>query len=85
MSQPGEVGDARRHGGPPTVEGISAVSLVTRDMARSVRFYRALGFSLRHGGEHATFTSLHAGSGLTFRLRVCRAGAMRWTTRRGSC
>jgi len=47
----------------PTIEGISAVTLVTRDMARAFRFYRALGFTLRHGGERATFTSLHAGSG----------------------
>jgi uncharacterized glyoxalase superfamily protein PhnB len=63
MSQPEEVGGARGHEGPPTVEGISAVSLVTRDMARAVRFYRALGFTIRHGGEQASFTSLHAGSG----------------------
>ena len=62
MSQPEEVGDAQRHEGPPTVERISAVSLVTQDMARSVRFYRALGFTIRHGGEQASFTSLHAGS-----------------------
>jgi catechol 2,3-dioxygenase-like lactoylglutathione lyase family enzyme len=48
---------------PPTVEGISAVSLVTRDMARAVRFYRALGFTVRYGGEQASFSSLHAGSG----------------------
>ena len=61
MSQPGEVGDARRHGGPPTVEGISAVTLVTHDMARSVRFYRDLGIPLRHGGEQASFTSLLVG------------------------
>jgi catechol 2,3-dioxygenase-like lactoylglutathione lyase family enzyme len=63
MSQHEEVGDAKRHEGPPTVEGISAVSLVTHDMARSVRFYRALDFTIRYGGEHASFTSLHAGSG----------------------
>jgi catechol 2,3-dioxygenase-like lactoylglutathione lyase family enzyme len=48
---------------PPTIEGISAVTLVTRDMARAVRFYSALGFTLRHGGEQAAFTSLRAGSG----------------------
>jgi catechol 2,3-dioxygenase-like lactoylglutathione lyase family enzyme len=48
---------------PPTVEGISAVSLVTHDMARAVRFYRALGFTIRSGGEQSPFTSLHAGSG----------------------
>jgi catechol 2,3-dioxygenase-like lactoylglutathione lyase family enzyme len=48
---------------PPTVEGISAVTLVTHDMVRAVRFYRALGFTIRSGGEQASFTSLHAGSG----------------------
>ena len=48
---------------PPTVQGISAVSLVTRDMARAIRFYRALGFIIRFGGEQSSFTSLHAGSG----------------------
>ena len=48
---------------PPAVEGISAVTLVTHDMARAVRFYRALGFTIRTGGEQASFTSLHAGSG----------------------
>jgi catechol 2,3-dioxygenase-like lactoylglutathione lyase family enzyme len=63
LSQPEEVRSARRHEGPPTVGGISAVSLVTHDMARSVRFYRALGFTIRHGGEQASFTSLQAGPG----------------------
>jgi catechol 2,3-dioxygenase-like lactoylglutathione lyase family enzyme len=32
-------------------------------MARSVGFYRALGFSIRSGGEESSFTSFHAGSG----------------------
>ena len=52
------------------VECISAVTLATRDMARSVRFYRALGFAVRYGGEDTSFTSLSAGAGhlnLTFR------------------
>jgi uncharacterized glyoxalase superfamily protein PhnB len=31
-------------------------------MARAVRFYRALGFTLRTGGERSLFTSLNAGS-----------------------
>jgi catechol 2,3-dioxygenase-like lactoylglutathione lyase family enzyme len=48
---------------PPTIEGISAVTLATHDMARAVRFYRALGFTLRYGGERSSFTSFHAGSG----------------------
>jgi catechol 2,3-dioxygenase-like lactoylglutathione lyase family enzyme len=47
----------------PAVEAISAITLATHDMARAVRFYRALGFSLRYGGEGATFTSFRAGSG----------------------
>jgi catechol 2,3-dioxygenase-like lactoylglutathione lyase family enzyme len=78
MSQPEEVGDARRHEGPPTVERISAVSLVTHDMARSVRFYRALGFSLRHGGEQASFTSLHAGSGYLNLIALPAGGPRSW-------
>lgn len=48
---------------PPTVEGISAVSLVTRHMVRAICFYRALGFTIRSGGDQSSFTSLHAGSG----------------------
>ena len=78
MSQPGEVGDARRHEGPPTVEGISAVTLVTHDMARSVRFYRALGFTLRHGGEQASFTSLHAGPGYLNLIARPAGGPRSW-------
>jgi catechol 2,3-dioxygenase-like lactoylglutathione lyase family enzyme len=47
----------------PRIEGISAITLVTQDMPRSVRFYLALGFSIRSGGEESSFTSFHAGSG----------------------
>lgn len=43
------------------IRSLSAVTLATHDMARAVRFYRALGFRLRYGGETAEFTSLHAG------------------------
>jgi catechol 2,3-dioxygenase-like lactoylglutathione lyase family enzyme len=49
--------------GPTRIEGISAVALATHDMARAVRFYLALGFALCHGGETASFSSLHAGRG----------------------
>jgi hypothetical protein len=45
------------------IESINAVTLAVHDMAGSVRFYTAPGFRLRYGGEHAPFTSLHAGSG----------------------
>ena len=40
------------------VESINAVTLAVHDMCRSVRFYSALEFSVRYGGEQAAFTSL---------------------------
>lgn len=45
------------------IESINAVTLVTADMARAVRFYSALGLEMRYGGESADFTSFHVGSG----------------------
>lgn len=45
------------------VETISAVTLVTQDMASCVAFYEALGFELRYGGAEAPFTSFRVGSG----------------------
>lgn len=44
------------------IESISAVTLATHDMARSVSFYRLLGFEVALGGNDATFTSLRAGA-----------------------
>ena len=45
-----------------TIDSISAVTLATHDMARALRFYRALGFPLRYGGDDAAFSSLSAGN-----------------------
>jgi len=45
------------------IEAISAVTLATHDMARAVGFYRSLGFRIRYGGEHASFTSFLIGTG----------------------
>ncbi len=45
------------------VESLSAVTLVTGDMAVAVRFYAALGFEKIYGGESADITSFRAGSG----------------------
>lgn len=45
------------------IEGISAVTLATRDMRVAVSFYRSLGFETLHGGESAPFTSFRAGTG----------------------
>jgi catechol 2,3-dioxygenase-like lactoylglutathione lyase family enzyme len=41
---------------------ISAVTVATHDMAAAVRFYSALGFKIRHGGETAGFTSFAFGT-----------------------
>ncbi len=45
----------------PEICSISAVTLGTSDMARAVRFYEALGFSLSYGGETSVFTSFRVG------------------------
>ena len=47
----------------PEIRSISAVTLATADMARAVRFYAALGFSLTYGGGTSPFTSFRAGTG----------------------
>lgn len=54
---------ARLDGPPLAIRSISAITLATHDMARAVRFYRALGFELHYGGEDADFTSFCAGAG----------------------
>jgi catechol 2,3-dioxygenase-like lactoylglutathione lyase family enzyme len=51
-------------------EGISAITLATRDMARAVAFYLALGFALKSGGPDVAFTSFHAGAGFLNLTRV---------------
>lgn len=45
------------------LECISAVTLLTADMGRAVRFYESLGFRRRYGGPDAAFTSFHVGPG----------------------
>ncbi len=58
---------------PASIDCISAITLATQDMARAVRFYQELGFTLRYGGEQASFSSLHAGSSY-LNLMVQRSG-----------
>ncbi|MCH8152709.1 MAG: VOC family protein [Planctomycetes bacterium] len=53
--------DASYSEGGATVEAISAVTLVTADMVRAVRFYEALGFVRLCGGPEASFTSFAVG------------------------
>ncbi len=45
------------------IRSISAVTFATSDMARAVRFYKALGFSMAYGGETGAFTSFRVGNG----------------------
>ena len=59
---------------PVSIESISAITLATHDMGRSVRFYRALGFGLHYGGEDAEFTSFKVG---TSYLNICGASPER--------
>jgi catechol 2,3-dioxygenase-like lactoylglutathione lyase family enzyme len=58
------------------VESISAVTLLTADMAEAVAFYEALGFQLLYGGEDAGFTSFRVGSGY-LNLELDTGGASR--------
>ena len=58
------------------VEVISAVTLLTTDMAQAVTFYEALGFHLLYGGEDAPFTSFRVGTGY-LNLQSDTAGAFR--------
>ncbi|HMC44589.1 MAG TPA: VOC family protein [Caballeronia sp.] len=61
----------------PVIEGLSAITLSTRDMRSAVRFYQALGFPLLHGGENEPFTSFAAGA--TFvNLTVEMHGPINW-------
>ena len=61
------------------IESLSAVTLITGDMARAVRFYETLGFEQIYGGETAEFTSYRAGSGyLNLAYRVDAPAAALW-------
>ena len=45
----------------PSIESINAVTLATQSMAKSVEFYRSLGFELASGGPQAEFTTFRVG------------------------
>ncbi len=59
------------------IEGISAVTLGTHEMSRAVRFYRALGFEVLHGGEQSSFTSLRAGA--SYLNLIAQPAERRWS------
>ncbi len=58
------------------VERISAVTLLTVDMAQAVAFYQLLGFHLLYGGPLAPFTSFRVGTGY-LNLQLDNAGPPR--------
>ncbi len=60
------------------VLSLSALTLATRDMARSLAFYRALGFRLAYGGEAASFSSFHAGRSFLNLIAVPPQTPLRW-------
>ncbi len=62
MPDPPEDREDTGFGAAQAINSISAVTLATHDMARAVRFYRCLDFSLRYGGEDSAFTSFSVGS-----------------------
>ena len=60
------------------IEGLSAITLATRDMPRAVAFYAALGFRLKYGGPDANFTSFHAGPSYLNLTAEARDGPWSW-------
>ena len=60
------------------LRAISAITLATRDMARAVRFYRALGFAIHYGGDDAQFTSFSVGAGYLNLIAVAADRAWAW-------
>jgi len=61
-----------------SIDSISAVTLATHDMARALRFYSALGFPLRYGGETAEFTSFGVGASYLNLIAVDEDRAWSW-------
>jgi catechol 2,3-dioxygenase-like lactoylglutathione lyase family enzyme len=59
------------------IERISAVTLGTHVMPRAVRFYRALGFAVLHGGEKSSFTSFRAGT--SYLNLIAQPSERRWS------
>src|SRR5258707_12650241 len=59
------------------IESINAITLATHEMPRAVRFYRALGFEILHGGEASAFTSFRAGTG--YLNLIAQPAERRWS------
>ena len=59
------------------LESISAVTLMTHDMACATTFYRGLGFDLVRGGENSAFTSFRAGT--SYLNLIAQPADRRWS------
>jgi len=59
------------------IDGISAVTLGTHECHELVRFYRALGFEILHGGEESSFTSFRAGA--SYLNLIAQPAGRRWS------
>ena len=59
------------------IEAISAITLGTHEMPRAVRFYRALGFEVLHGGGQPSFTSFRAGT--SYLKLIAQPAERRWS------
>jgi catechol 2,3-dioxygenase-like lactoylglutathione lyase family enzyme len=75
VATPTELGNET--GGLSMINGISAVTLGTHEMPRAVRFYRALGFEILHGGEESSFTSFRAGA--SYLNLIAQPDGRRWS------
>jgi len=74
---PASNGAENKAGGLSMIEGISAITLGTHEMPRAVRFYRALGFEVLHGGEESSFTSFRAGT--NYLNLIAQPAERRWS------
>lgn len=63
---------------PAQIESLSALTLATRNMSRSVRFYQTLGFQIRFGGDEAPFTTLVAGTSCLNLISQVRENTHDW-------
>jgi catechol 2,3-dioxygenase-like lactoylglutathione lyase family enzyme len=60
------------------IESLSALTLATHDMARSVRFYEALGFPVIYGGADQAFTSFAIGTSSFLNITSETHGPVQW-------
>lgn len=64
--------------GPSPIESLSAVTLVTGDMAAAVDFYETLGFAVLYGGRDTEFTSFQVGTGFVNLQQAVRTRHKIW-------